>query len=184
MSRLAKKPIKVPEKVQLKIAGQKVIAKGKLGSSSVTLPDRLEIKQKDNHLIINSPQNSRVDRELSGTYHSLITNLLLGVDQGHQKILIFKGVGYKAEAQDNKLKLSVGFSHPVELEAPQGEIRFSVEKNKIIIGGFDKQQVGEIAAQVRKIKVTDPYKQKGIKYQDERVIAKEGKAVEKLEEGT
>ena len=184
MSRLAKRPIKIPEEVQLEISGQKITAKGKLGSSSVTLPDRLKIKREEDTITIGFQQSDRVDRELSGTYHGLTRNLLSGVSKGHQKILIFKGIGYKAEAQDNKLKLAVGFSHPVEIEAPQGEIKFSVEKDKITVSGFDKQQVGEIAAQVRKVKTVDPYKQKGIKYQDEKVIEKEGKAVEKLEEGT
>jgi len=184
MSRLAKKPIKIPEEVQLKIAGQKISAKGKLGSSSVTLPSRLKIKQKDDSITIGFRQSNRVDRELAGTYHGLTRNLLQGVSKGHQKVLVFSGIGYKAEAQDNKLELSIGFSHPVELEAPQGEIKFSVEKNKITVTGFDKQQVGEIAAQVRKVRTVDPYKQKGIKYQDEKVIEKEGKAVEKLEEGS
>ncbi len=182
MSRLAKKPIEIPKEVKVEIKGQELTAQGKQGQASLVIPEELKVIQKENQLIVEVEKQTYRSKQLPGTYHSLITNLLIGVSRFHQKILIFKGIGYRAEAQGNKLKLFMGYSHPVEIKAPKERITFEVEKDKIVVRGVDKQLVGEMAAQIRKVRPVDPYKQKGIKYQGERVIKKEGKAVEKLEE--
>jgi len=182
MSRLAKKPIRIPDQVKIKITEYQLEAQGPKGQEVLNLPQGIEAKEKGQDLMIIAEKKNRQSNRLLGTGYSLAKNLLIGVSQGHSKSLIFKGIGYQAEPQGNKLVLKMGFSHPVEIVGPKDKINFKVEKDKIIVSGTDKQVVGEIAAQIRRVRPVDPYKQKGIKYQGERVIEKEGKAVEKLEE--
>jgi large subunit ribosomal protein L6 len=181
MSRLAKKPIIIPEDVEVSISGNEVKAKGPNGENSLALPDLLGITKNKNEIMLERAKKTKHSKELIGTYHSLINNLIIGVKEGHKKSLIYKGVGYQAIASNNKLTLKIGYSHEVEIEAPK-EIKFEVKKDKIIVSGIDKQLVGEFAARVRSARPVEPYKLKGIKYTDEQITQKEGKAVEKMGE--
>jgi len=180
MSRLIKKPIIIPEKVKVTFKDKLLSAQGPNGQDSLEIPDEVGIDQKANEIFIKPGKKTHRTKNLLGTFHSLTNNLVTGVDKGHEKRLTYKGVGYTVEAQGNKLKLSIGYSHPIDYEAPK-TITFEVKKNVIIVKGVNKQVVGEVAAQIRKTRKVDPYKQKGIKYEDERVIEKEGKVVEKDE---
>ncbi len=186
MSRLAKKPIAIPEKVEVTIKNREVEIKGPLGNDSVEIPEYLKLakdKTEDDKdgLKVEKKNNSKKAKAMIGTYYSLLKNLIQGVSQGHKKVLVFKGVGYQAQANNNKITLKVGFSHDVEIEAPK-EVKFEVNKDEITVSSFNKQLVGEYAAKIRKVRPVDPYVLKGIKYKDEQITQKEGKSVEKLEE--
>lgn len=180
MSRIGKKPILIPEGVDVKIDGQHVSVKGSKGTLSLDMHKdvRAEIKEeagiKNINVTVLDPENVR-QRALWGLSAKLISNLVDGVSKGFEKKLEVNGVGYKVSLSGNKLKLEVGYSHPVEYPLPDG-ITAQVEKNVITILGIDKQQVGEVAAQIRKIRKPEPYKGKGIKYVEETIRRKAGKA--------
>jgi len=176
MSRLIKKPIIIPKKVKVIFKDKILSAQGPVGQDSLEIPDEIKLDQKENEIFIQPGKQTYRTKSLLGTFHSLVGNLVTGVEKGHEKRLTYKGVGYQVEAQGNKLKLALGYSHPINYEAPK-TITFEV----ITVKGVNKQVVGEVAAQIRKTRKVDPYKQKGIKYEDERVIEKEGKVVEKDE---
>lgn len=185
MSRLAKKPIIIPDKVTTKVSNGSIKIEGPQGSDTVNLPHYIEIEEvkidKNTGLQLVKKSNSKKAKAMIGTYFSLIFNLVQGVSVGHKKTLVFNGVGYQAQANGNKLTLKVGYSHDVEIEAPK-EVKFEVNKDEITVSSFDKQLVGEYAAKVRKVRPVDPYVLKGIKYKGEQITQKEGKSVEKLEE--
>jgi large subunit ribosomal protein L6 len=185
MSRLAKKPIKISEETEISLTKNRLEARGPQGKASIEIPHLLEIKQSKQDdkdiLRLERKSNSKRAKSLIGTYYSLISNLVIGVSKGHSKVLVFNGVGYQAQANNNKLTLKVGFSHDVEIKAPE-QVKFEVNKNEITVKSVDKQLVGEYAAKIRKVRPVDPYVLKGIKYKDEQITQKEGKTVEKLEE--
>lgn len=174
MSRLGQKPIEIPEKTELKVEDNKILVKGPLGELSVDLVDGFELKQEGNELTIEPKKKNIKFNSLWGTYVSLIKNSIDGVNQEFEKKLIIEGVGYRAAVQGNKVVLNVGFSHQVELEIPEG-IKVEVEKDTISVKGIDKQQVGYFAALIRDTKKPEPYKGKGIRYDDEVIRRKEGK---------
>ena len=183
MSKIGKKPIIIPEGVSVKIDGQEVCATGPKGELKIKIRSQIKIDQKDNKIILQSTSNAKPVRALFGLFRSLVNNMVIGVKDGYKKSLQLHGLGYRVAMQatdDNKQKLvlQVGFSHTVEFVAPEG-IKFSVNKNTIDIEGIDKQLVGETAATIRKIRPPEPYKGKGIRYSDEIVKKKQGKAVAK-----
>ncbi len=178
MSRIGKLPVGIPKGVTITVAaGNAVSVKGPGGELSAKIPSEmiLEISDEDKQLIVKRPSDQKEHRAKHGLSRSLINNMVIGVTQGYQKNLDIVGVGYRAQLQGKKLVLAVGYSHPVEIEPPQG-ITFEVPApNRIVIKGIDKQLVGQIAANLREIRPPEPYKGKGIKYDKETIRRKEGK---------
>lgn len=174
MSRIGKKIIQIPDGVDVKINGALIIVKGSKGELSLILDSNLVAEIKDKNLIIKPKIDNGENSAIWGTFQALISNMTIGVSKGFEKKLLFEGVGYRAVVNGNKLVLSLGFSHSVELEAPKG-IEFKVEKNAIIISGADKHLVGQTAANIRLKRKVEPYKGKGIRYENEIVRRKAGK---------
>ncbi|MGM0410746.1 MAG: 50S ribosomal protein L6 [Bacillota bacterium] len=175
MSRIGKKPIEIPENVEITLDDDSIKVKGPKGELSKDLPQRLEFNLEDDELIVTRKGNDKKDRSFHGLIRSLIENMIIGVVDGYKKELEMVGVGYNAQLKGKDLQIEVGFSHPVKIEAPEN-IEFEVEKkNKITVKGIDKQQVGEVAAQIRSIRKPEPYKGKGIKYVGEHIRRKVGK---------
>ena len=175
MSRIGKKPILIPEKVDVKISNGLVVVSGPKGELKRNVHSLIKIEIKDKEIVLNiKNEDDKLEKSLWGTERQLINNMIVGVNEGFSKKLEINGVGYRAATSGKSLTLSVGYSHPVEFKIPEG-IDVSVEKNLITVSGIDKQQVGEISAQIRKIRKPEPYKGKGIKYIDEVVIRKAGK---------
>lgn len=175
MSKVGKQPIELPEGVSFDKKGRMVVIKGPKGELEQAFPRMIEVENTDNGVLIVAKSGSKFAKSMHGTTRALISNMVKGVSEGWSKRLEIIGTGYRAETDGRKLKLMVGFSHPVELEAPEG-IAFTVEKTTITITGVDKQQVGETAAKIRDVRPPEPYKGKGIKYDDEVVRRKAGKA--------
>jgi large subunit ribosomal protein L6 len=174
MSRLGKKPIEVPEKTEVNVSEGVVTVKGPLGELSLPFKPVVDIKVADGEVTL-TPKNDEIQtKALWGTYSSHILNMINGVNKEYEKTLIIEGVGYKAEMKGDSIVLNIGFSHPVELKLPEG-VKCAVEKNTIKVSGIDKESVGEFAAVIRSKKKPEPYKGKGIRYEDEVIIRKEGK---------
>lgn len=176
MSRIGKKPVLIPDKVEVTLDGQEVKVKGPKGELIWDVPREISIKQEDGQLIFAPNKKDKKTNALWGLSQSKVDNLVQGVTDGFQKSLEIEGVGYRAALQGNKIVLNIGFSHPVEFEAPEG-IELQVEKNTITISGIDKELVGQVAADIRSIRKPEPYKGKGIRYSDEVVRRKAGKKV-------
>lgn len=174
MSRIGKKPILIKEKTEITISDSSVKVKGPLGELSMDYLPVIEIKKEENQIVLVPKKNDIKTNALWGTYSSLISNMIQGVTEGYKKTLIIEGVGYRAEIKNNKIVLKVGFSHEVEIDIPN-DLKVEIEKEKIIISGIEKQKVGQLAAVIRKIKKPEPYKGKGIRYEDEIIRRKEGK---------
>jgi large subunit ribosomal protein L6 len=177
MSRIGRLPIPVPADVEVSIAGQDVTVKGPKGTLSHTVADPIRIERaEDGTLTVSRPDDNRESRSLHGLSRTLVANMVTGVTQGYSKSLEIVGVGYRVTAKGDALEFALGFSHPVLIEPPQG-ISFSVEApTKFSVSGIDKQQVGEVAANIRKLRKPEPYKGKGIRYAGEAVRRKVGKA--------
>ncbi|NIP32723.1 50S ribosomal protein L6 [Candidatus Saccharibacteria bacterium] len=180
MSRIGRQPIIVPEKVEVKLEGDIFVAKGPKGELKRSVPSlvKIEVTEEDGQKVVKVSVPNAAEKEqkaIWGTMRSLINGMVTGVTEGFVKKLEVVGVGYKAAVSGKKLTLNVGYSHPVEFEMPEG-IEASVEKNIITISGIDKELVGQVAANIRKIRKPEPYKGKGIKYIDEIVRRKAGKA--------
>lgn len=177
MSRIGKRPISIPDGVEVKQEDQKIIVKGTKGTLEQGLPSFVELEIKDNEIkVLVKQPNNKEQRSCWGTIAALIRNMIKGVKDGFEKKLELVGVGYRAELKGEDLVLNVGFSHPINFKIPEG-IKANVEKNTIVIQGIDKQLVGEVAAKIRKFRKPEPYKGKGIKYSDEVVRRKAGKKV-------
>ena len=177
MSRVGRMPVVVPSGVDVKIKGSHVHIKGPKGEMEFTFSPEIEILLKENEILINRPSDAREMRSLHGTTRALIQNMVTGVTDGFQKELQLVGVGYRANMEGVNLVLNVGYSHSVVVEPPEG-ITFEVgERNQqIFISGIDKQAVGQISADIRKVRPPEPYKGKGIRYKDEYIRRKAGKA--------
>ncbi len=177
MSRIGQMPVPKPDNVTVEIEGNRVTVKGPKGELSREFPPCISIVLQDNQLIVKRPSDERQHKALHGLSRSLLANMVEGVTKGYAKRLQVEGVGYRAEQRGEKLVLYVGFSHPVEIEPPEG-ITFTVEKGyrTFVVEGIDKELVGNTAAQIRAIRPADPYKGKGIRYEGERVRRKPGKA--------
>jgi large subunit ribosomal protein L6 len=175
MSRIGRKPIELPAGVSVSISPGRVMVNGPLGELTQQVPVRMQVEQQDSSILVSRPTERGDDRALHGLTRSLIANMVEGVTSGFQKRLEIQGVGYRAALRGVDLELNVGYSHPVVLKAPQG-ITFEVPTpTEVIVKGIDKQAVGEIAAQVRKVRPPEPYKGKGIRYEGEYVRRKVGK---------
>jgi large subunit ribosomal protein L6 len=175
MSRLGKKPIEIPQNTEVAVSDNTVVVKGSLGELSLDYNSRLiDIKVEDNNVVISPKKESIESNSLWGTYSSIIRSMVEGVNKEFENKLIIEGVGFKAELKGDSIVLNVGFSHSVEMKVPEG-LKASVEKDTITISGIDKQKVGQFAADVRAVKKPEPYKGKGIRYEDEVVRRKEGK---------
>jgi large subunit ribosomal protein L6 len=177
MSRIGKKPITVPSGVDVTIDGQHVAVKGPRGSLELDIAGKISIDRDGEELNVTRPDDARTNRALHGLTRTLIQNMVIGVSDGFVKELEIVGVGYRAAASaPTRLELQLGFSHPVVVEAPEG-ITFEVPvPTRISVRGFDKQQVGQVAADIRKLRKPEPYKGKGVRYAGERVLRKAGKS--------
>ncbi|MCP3775436.1 large subunit ribosomal protein L6 [Paenibacillus tianmuensis] len=179
MSRIGRKPITIPSGVNVTIDNTLITVKGPKGTLSRELHRDMKISVEDNVLTVERPSDNKLHRSLHGTTRSVVQNMVSGVTDGFAKSLDLVGVGYRANKSGNKLVLNVGYSHPVEIE-PENGIEFEVPTNtKIIVKGIDKELVGATAAKVRSVREPEPYKGKGIKYEGERILRKEGKAGKK-----
>jgi large subunit ribosomal protein L6 len=176
MSRIGKKPIEIPAGVEVRVEGQKVTAKGPKGELVKEFRPEIKIELKDNLVLLSNLKETKLSKSLWGTSRMLIYNMIEGVSKGFEKSLDIQGVGFKAAVSGETLTLSVGFSHDVKMEIQKG-ITISVEKNIVKIAGIDKEQVGQVAANIRKVKEPEPYKGKGIRYLGEVVKRKVGKKV-------
>lgn len=175
MSRIGKLPVEIVDGVSVTIDGQNITVKGPKGELSLTAHDEVSVKQVENTLVVEPLSKSKFGRAIWATTRALLQNLVTGVTEGYQKVLELKGVGYRANLQGNELVMQLGYSHDVKFPVPQG-ISINVDKQTVVtISGIDKQLVGETAANIRKWREPEPYKGKGIKYADERIIRKEGK---------
>ena len=176
MSRIGRMPIAVPTGVSVAIEGQDVAVKGPKGELSLTVAEPIVVEQNDGTLAVTRPDDERRSKQLHGLTRSLLNNMVVGVTDGYTKTLELVGTGYRVQAKGQGLELALGFSHPVTVEAPAG-ITFQVESpTRFHISGIDKQLVGETAANIRKLRPPEPYKGKGVKYADEVIRRKAGKA--------
>jgi len=175
MSKIGRIPVKIEENVNLEINGQAIKVTGPKGEINLEISRRIDVEQADGVIYVKNPHNDKESRSLHGLWRVLIANAIKGVSTGWERKLDFKGVGFKAEVQGDKLIMNLGFSHPVEVIAPEG-ITLQVVKNVITVSGIDKQKVGQVAANIRRIKPVEPYKGKGIKYIEEIPRKKLGKA--------
>ncbi|MFD0681848.1 MULTISPECIES: 50S ribosomal protein L6 [unclassified Paenibacillus] len=179
MSRIGRKPITIPGGVNVTLENTRVTVKGPKGTLSRELHKDMKIVITETELLVERPSDNKLHRSLHGTTRSVVANMVSGVTDGFVKNLDLVGVGYRANKTGNKLVLNVGYSHPVEIE-PENGIEFEVPTNtKIIVRGIDKELVGATAAKVRSVREPEPYKGKGIKYEGERILRKEGKAGKK-----
>lgn len=175
MSRVGNAPIAVPNNVEVKIDGQHVEVKGPKGTMDLDMPEPISASVEDNQIVVARPDDHRNNRALHGLTRSLINNLVVGVTEGYKINMEIFGVGYRVQQKGKDLEFSLGYSHPILIEAPEG-VTFSVDGNtKLAIEGTDKQQVGQIAANIRRLRKDDPYKGKGIRYAGEQVRRKVGK---------
>lgn len=177
MSRVGKKPIEIPEGVEVKIEGDnksKLIVKGPKGELKRGIRPEVKVEVKEGKILVTPQRETKRTKAFWGLTRSLIFNIIRGVTEGYEKKLEIQGVGYKANLEGEDLVLEVGFSHPVKIKKPK-EINFSVEKNIITVSGIDKQLVGQVAAKIRKVRKPEPYKGKGIRYLGEQVRRKPGK---------
>lgn len=175
MSRIGKKPVAVPPGVDAKIDDGKIVIKGALGTLAYTVPAGITVELKDKELVVTRVNDQKEQRALHGLVRSLVSNMVIGVASGFSKTLFLEGIGYRVAKQGNVITLTVGYSHPVSIEAPAG-ITLDVEgQNKITVKGADKQLVGQVAANIRSVRKPEPYKGKGIRYGTEVVRRKVGK---------
>jgi large subunit ribosomal protein L6 len=177
MSRIGKKPIPLPDKVQVEIRGSHVTVKGPRGELGRSFDPDMSIKVEDGIVTIERPTDHRTHRAIHGLTRALLANMVTGVSEGYSKVLEIEGTGYRAELQGEKLVLYLGYSHPIEFPPPQG-ISFEVPRGgrSVTVQGIDKELVGEIAARIRRQRPPEPYKGKGVRYQGERIRRKAGKA--------
>jgi large subunit ribosomal protein L6 len=175
MSRIGKLPIAIPSGVKVSLNGNEISVQGAKGSLKQLLPERVIIAIEAEQIVVSRPSDSKQDSALHGLSRSLINNMVVGVSDGFTRVLEINGVGYRAEISGKALTLSLGFSHPVVFDVPAG-IEIEVEKQtRIIIKGIDKQLVGSVAAKIRSYRKPEPYKGKGVKYAEERILRKAGK---------
>ena len=175
MSRIANKPVEIPSGVEVNVSGQSVSVKGKNGNMSMEVNEKVQVKQDENALNFIGRDGVDGSVAMAGTMRSLVDNMVTGVSQGFEKKLELVGVGYRAQAQGNKLNLTLGFSHPVIYDVPEGIAIETPSQTEIVVKGADKQKVGQVSADIRAYRPPEPYKGKGVRYVDERVIRKEAK---------
>ena len=175
MSRVAKAPVQIPAGVEVKLAADKIAIKGKQGQLELDVHSSVEIKQEENVLTFAPKTGDKQANALAGTFRALVNNMVTGVNVGFEKKLILQGVGYRAKASGKPLNLTLGFSHPIDYELPEGISVETPSQTEVVIKGIDKQKVGQVAAEIRGYRPPEPYKGKGVRYADENVRRKEAK---------
>lgn len=175
MSRIGKKPVTIPQGVEVTLNGQNVAAKGPKGELAVILSDNVTVAQGDDGVTVAPADKSQTARSFWGLSRSLIENIVVGVSDGFSRKLELQGVGYRAQVQGTTLKLSLGFSHDIDYPVPEGIKIECPSQTEIIVSGIDKQKVGQVAAEIRSYRSPEPYKGKGVRYEGEYVFRKEGK---------
>ncbi|MDQ5922102.1 MAG: large subunit ribosomal protein [Pseudomonadota bacterium] len=175
LSRKAKTPLSIPNGVEVSIDGSNVKVKGSLGQTEFTFNDAVSIIKKDNTIVLETREETKFAKALSGTVRAIVVNMITGVTAGFEKKLTILGVGYRAQLQGTDLNLTLGYSHPVVYKAPAGIKVETPSQTEIVVKGIDKQLVGQAAANIRKFRQVEPYKGKGIRYSDEQVSLKEAK---------
>jgi large subunit ribosomal protein L6 len=175
MSRVANNPVEIPKGVEITLSGQTVKVKGSKGEMMHETHPSVEVSQEESVLKFAARTSESSANALAGTTRALVNNMVTGVSQGFEKKLQLIGVGYRAQAQGNKLNLALGFSHPVDFEVPAGVTVETPSQTEVVIKGIDKQQVGQVAANIRAYRPPEPYKGKGVRYADEHVVRKEAK---------
>jgi large subunit ribosomal protein L6 len=175
MSRIAKYPVAVPDKVQVTVNPNEIVVKGPLGTLTQPITREVVVKLEDGKVTFAAANESKAANALSGTMRANVANMVQGVKDGFQKKLSLVGVGYRAQAQGNKLNLTLGFSHPIVHPLPEGVKAETPTQTEILIKGMDRQKVGQVAAEIRAYKSPEPYKGKGVRYADEKVVIKETK---------
>lgn len=180
MSRIGNKPVEIPKGVEVKIDKNLITAKGPKGTLTVEIHPRIKVSLEDGRIVLKRPSDEKQDKALHGTMRALVANMIHGVSKGYEKVLEIFGVGYRAQLQGNKLIFSLGYSHPVEFQLPEG-IKATVDQKQttITLTGADKALLGQIAANIRSLRPPDPYKGKGIRYAGEQLKLKPGKAGKK-----
>ena len=179
MSRIGRLPVEIPAGVEITVAENNVVTvKGPKGTLTESLPVEMDIKVENNQVVVTRPNDLKKMKSLHGLTRTLVANMVTGVTKGYEKVLEINGVGYRAQKQGKTLVLSLGYSHPVEMEDPEG-IETKVDGNKIIVSGISKEKVGQFAAEIRDKRRPEPYKGKGIKYADETIRRKVGKTGKK-----
>ena len=183
MSRIAKEPVSIPNGVQVEMSGGLIKAQGPMGSLELPIHQLVKLSNEDNAIVV-KPRNSSVNsRAMSGTMRSLVNNMIIGVSQGFVREVALVGTGYRAHAEGSSVTLSLGYSHPIDYEAPEGitfEVKAETRQSKqvgLMIKGIDKQVVGQVAADIRRMRPPEPYNGKGVRYADERIRRKQSKSV-------
>jgi large subunit ribosomal protein L6 len=175
MSRVAKYPVEMPQGVEFSQSGTAISVKGSNGTLSMELNSEVELLQEDNSIMVKPRSGSRFSTAIAGTTRALLANMVEGVTKGFEKKLELKGIGYRAMTEGRKLNLTLGFSHPVVFEVPEGVTVETPSKTEVVVKGNDKQKVGQVAADIRRFRPPEPYKGKGVRYAGERVVIKEAK---------
>ncbi|GAA0699209.1 50S ribosomal protein L6 [Marinobacterium maritimum] len=175
MSRIAKKPVVVPAGVEVKLAGQSLAVKGKNGQLDLDLHPSVTVEQAEGQLVFAPRDGAKQSMALAGTTRALVSNMVIGVSEGFSKTLNLLGVGYRAQAKGKVVNLTLGFSHPIDYELPEGVSAETPNNTTIVVSGADKQRVGQVAAEIRAFRPPEPYKGKGVRYADEYVRRKEAK---------
>eukprot|EP00764_Aduncisulcus_paluster_P005791 gnl/Carplike_NY0171/2005_a2704_631.p1 GENE.gnl/Carplike_NY0171/2005_a2704_631~~gnl/Carplike_NY0171/2005_a2704_631.p1 ORF type:complete len:178 (+),score=32.90 gnl/Carplike_NY0171/2005_a2704_631:989-1522(+) len=175
MSRIAKKPVVVPAGVEVKLAGQSLAVKGKNGQLDLDLHPSVTVEQAEGQLVFAPRDGAKQSMALAGTTRALVSNMVVGVSEGFSKTLNLLGVGYRAQAKGKVVNLTLGFSHPIDYELPEGVSAETPNNTTIVVSGADKQRVGQVAAEIRAFRPPEPYKGKGVRYADEYVRRKEAK---------
>jgi large subunit ribosomal protein L6 len=175
MSRIANNPINVPSGVDVKLDDNVLAIKGAKGSLELSVNSLVDINFDNNEFTFSASDSSKESKALSGTFRSLVNNMVIGVSEGFEKKLVLNGVGYRAKAAGKKVNLTLGFSHPVDYELPEGISAETPSQTEVVIKGIDKQLVGQVAAEIRSYRPPEPYKGKGVRYADEYVRRKEAK---------
>lgn len=176
MSRIGKKPIEIPNGVKVSVKDNVVAVEGPKGKLSERIHPLVDVNLDDSNISVSINDESKKSRSLYGLSRTLINNMIIGVSEGFQRTLLIEGVGYRVALKGRSLDFSLGYSHPIVVDPPEG-IEFAVEGNqKLIVKGVSKQQVGQVAADIRKLRKPEPYKGKGVRYEDERIIRKAGKS--------
>ncbi len=175
MSRVANSPVEIPGGVTVEVSGQKVSAKGPKGNTDLTIHDLVSVVMEDNQIKVAGNNTEKKTIAMAGTMRALLNNMVSGVNTGFVKKLELRGVGYRAQAQGNKVNLTLGFSHPVVHDVPAGVTVETPSQTEIVVSGIDKQAVGQVAADLRSYRPPEPYKGKGVRYVDEYILMKEAK---------
>jgi len=175
MSRIAKNPVTLATGINVNISGQQVDVKGPKGSLQMTVHENVTVMQEDNTLRVAPKNGSKSANAMAGTMRALLNNMVAGVSDGFEKKLQLVGVGYRAQMKGTNLNLTLGFSHPVDYTTPEGITITTPSQTEIVVSGIDKQQVGQVAAEIRAYRSPEPYKGKGVRYADETIVLKEAK---------